>query len=271
MPRPVPCLSLALLSLCLATPAAAVDFLQTDAGAPGMAVQVNILRDAGGFDGFELITTSCPEIAVGPVTVHDRAADPANPLVGSVLSTVFFIDEGAADADCSVFVDGFALDPFNDGIDNLFTISAPQPGPVDGGVGDADGAVDGIITVSSSLRTDGGTLVLDSLVVPDGETLVFDTSDPVPASAGNEAFLPAILLVDGDALIEGTLQVAGADGEDAYQVASSGGDGGPGGAGGGVGGNCYFTNTALPGDGFTGGGGAPPPPSPPERARGGGG
>jgi len=255
---PVWHLPLALLTLCLATPAAAIDFLQTDAGAPGMAVQVNILRDGGGFSGFELITTSCPEIAVGPVTVHDRAADPANPVVGSVLSTMFFIDDAAADADCTVFVDGIALDPFNDGIDNLFTILTPEAGPVDGGDGDADGLVDGVITVSSSLRTDGGTMVLDSLVVPDGETLVFDTSDPVPASAGNEAFLPVILLVDGDALIEGTLQVAGADAPDAYQVASAGGDGGPGGAGGGVGGNCFYANTALPGDGFTGGGGMDP-------------
>ncbi|MDP7114871.1 MAG: hypothetical protein QGH45_23055, partial [Myxococcota bacterium] len=250
----VPALS-ALLTLGLAAPAAAIDFLQTDAGAPGMAVQVNILRDTGGFSGFELITTSCPKIVTGPVTVHDRAGDPANPVVGGVLSTMFFVDADAPDADCTVFVDGAALDPFNDGIDNLFTILNPEAAPVDGGVGDADGVVDGVITVSSALRTDGGTMVLESLAIPDGETLVFDLADPIPASEGNEAFLPVILLVDGDVAIEGTIQLAGEAGGDAVQVASDGGDGGPGGAGGGVGGNCYFTATALPGDGFTGGGG----------------
>jgi hypothetical protein len=257
--RPVvPSLLTVLIALGLAAPAAAIDFLQTDAGGPGMAVQVNILRDGGGFAGFELISTSCPEIAVGPVTVHDRAADPANPVVGSVLSTMFFIDAGAADADCTVFVDGVALDPFNDGIDNLFSIVTPQPGPVDGGAGDADGAVDGIITAAASLRTDGGTVVLDSLTVADGEVLIFDTSDPLPASAGNEAFLPVILLVAGDASIEGTVQMGGEDGGDVAQVASDGGDGAPGGAGGGVGGNCYYAATAVPGDGFTGGGGQNP-------------
>jgi len=245
-----------MLLLALLLPAAqATDFLQADAGAAGMAVQVNILRDSGGFSGSELVSTDCSDIVVGPAFALDRAADPSSPFSGALLSTVFFIDDSASDADCTVYVDGSALAPFNAGIDNQFHIVTPENAPTDGGSNDADGVADGVITLSSSLRSDGGTLVLESLSVAAGETLVLDSSDPDSATEGNEAFLPLVLLVEGAVSIEGTLDITGADGEYAdTSLASDGGDGGPGGGGGGVGGNCVGAAFEA-GDGFTGGGG----------------
>jgi MYXO-CTERM domain-containing protein len=233
----------------------ATDFLQVDAGAPGMAVQVSVLRDVGGFTGSEVVTTSCSDIIVGPVAVLDRSADPATPLTGSLLQTVFFIDSAASTGECTVSIDGTALGALSTGIDNDFSIVTPESAPVDGSTNDADGTVDGVITLSSSLRSDGGTLVLDGLDIPAGETLVFDTSDPDAATDGNEAYLPLILLVDGGVTIDGTIYLAGEDGAYAGAAAASdGGNGGPGGGGGGVGSNCYAVS-ALAGDGFTGGGG----------------
>jgi MYXO-CTERM domain-containing protein len=242
--------------LLLTLPALALDFLQGDAGAPGMAVNVSILRDVGGFTGGEVVTTSCGDIVVGPSFALDRAANPAAPVTGSVLSTVFFVDPGAPVGDCVVSVDGVALGAFNAGVDNQFSVVTPRPAPVDGGVDDADGAVDGVITLAASARSDGGVLVVEELAVAASETLRFDTSDPIAGSPGNEAFLPVIALVEGAAVIEGTVELSGYDGEYSYLYPSDGGDGGAGGGGGGVGSNCVYAPTAIPGDGFTGGGGA---------------
>ena len=235
--------------------ASASDFLQVDAAAPGMAVQANILRSTGGFTGSEVITTDCPDIVVGPVLALDRAANPGQPVSGSVLQLALYVDSGAASGQsCTISVDGVPLSAFNAGIDNLFSIVAPQSTPTDGGALDADGAVDGFITLDASARTDGGTLVLQSLDVPAGTTLLFDTSDPLSSTDGNEAFLPVILLVQGAATVDGAISLPGADGAYASYSASAGGDGGPGGGGGGVGSNCMGA-TAAAGDGFTGGGG----------------
>ena len=243
-----------LLALLLPT-AEAADFLQVDAAAPGMAVQVNSLRDTGGFTGAEVVTTSCSDIVVGPTVALDRGADPTGPITGAVLSTVFFVDESASPASCTVYLDGSALSAFNAGIDNLFSIMEPLSAPTDGGSMDMDGAADGVITLSSSLRTDGGTLLLESLDIPAGETLLFDTSDPDTTTDGNEAFLPVFLLSQGAVTIDGTLDVSGEAGDYANPgLASDGGDGGPGGGGGGVGGNCLGAPFQA-GDGFTGGGG----------------
>ncbi|MCK6503696.1 putative metal-binding motif-containing protein [Myxococcota bacterium] len=245
-----------MLLLALSMPSLAADFLQVDAGAPGMAVQVHLLREDGGFDGSELVTTDCADILVGPVRALDRNADPSDPIPGAVLSTVFAIaDDAATGVDCTVFVDGVAVGPYNDGIDNAFRIVPAAPSPVDGGAGDADGTVDGVITIAAADRTDGGTLVLSSLDLPADTTLWFETSDPIDATEGNEAFLPVVLLVQGDATVAGTIAIEGEDGDDAPSgLAADGGDGGPGGGGGGVGSNCMGPAYAA-GAGFSGGGG----------------
>ncbi|MBM4367578.1 MAG: hypothetical protein FJ102_15305, partial [Deltaproteobacteria bacterium] len=245
-----------LLLLALATRAYADDFLQVDAGAPGMAVVVSILRDVGGFTGTETVTTNCGGITVGAVAALDSSADPSAPITGAVLQAVFYISETASTGNCRVYIDGTQITSLSGGIDNRFRIVTPEAAPVDGGTNDMDGVADGVITLPSSLRSDGGTVVLESLDVPSGTTLVFDTSDPNSASLGNEAFLPAVILVEGEANIEGSIWLAGIDGEDAVDShASDGGDGGPGGGGGGVGSNCYGSAAYIPGNGFTGGGG----------------
>ena len=244
------------LWLALFAPALGADFLQVDAGAPGMAVQVNVLRESGGFTGTETVTTDCADVVVGPVFVLDRGANPSAPLGGSTLSTVFFIDPAASTGDCVVSIDGIALGALSSGIDNLFSIVTPRPAPVDGGSGDLDGTADGVLTVAAADRSDGGTVVFDSLTVAATEILRFDTSDPLSVSPGNEAFLPVIVLVEGAAAIAGTLDVSGGDAPAASYYAGDGGDGGVGGGGGGVGSNCVYANRAEAGDGFTGGGGA---------------
>ncbi|MCB9779553.1 MAG: putative metal-binding motif-containing protein [Alphaproteobacteria bacterium] len=246
-----------LLALLAPSPVLAADFLQGDAGAPGMAVVVHVLRDAGGFDGTETLTTDCDDLLVGPVRALDRGADPDAPVVGGVLSAVLYVADGATTGvECTLSVDGVALDPFNDGIDNRFSIVDAAPAPVDGGAGDADGTEDGVITIGADLRSDGGTVVLSSLAVDADETLWFDTSDPDGGTDGNEAFLPVLLLVEGAARIDGEVAVYGEDGGyAAAYLASDGGDAAPGGGGGGVGSNCISSATYFAGDGFTGGGG----------------
>ena len=260
-----PLRSLVLLAL-LAPSVHAADLLQVDAAAPGMSVVVHVLRDGGGFDGTEVLTTSCADVVVGPVQVADGVGDPAGAVSGGVLSAVFFVDPGAPAARCTVSIDGAPLSGAG-GLDNAFDVVAPLPMPVDGGAGDADGASDGVITVAATDRSDGGVLVLESLDVPAGVTLIFDYADPDSAD-GNVAFMPAVVLVAGDATVSGAIDVSGAPGgalgENAAGGGSAGdgGDGGragPGGGGGGGGGPQGNTSeTGEPGaggDGFAGGGG----------------
>ncbi len=240
----------------LLSSALAADFLQVDAAAPGMAVAVTLLREGGGFTGSEVLTSSCGDLVLGPALVADRGANPAAPVTGSVLQFSVGVKASAtAGQTCILYVNGTALSAFNSGIDNRFQIVAAATAPTDGGTGDADGAVDGVITLAASRRTDGGTLVFDSLSVPAGSTLVFADDDPISVTAGNEAKLPVFVLVKGAATIEGSVYLAGDDADDASAgQASNGGDGAPGGGGGAVGSNCYGGVFAA-GDGFTGGGG----------------
>ena len=257
----------ALLGLVIAPKVAhAAELLQPDAGPPGAAVVVHILSSVGGFTGSETITTDCAEVVVGPSVVSDGDGNPSAPKTTAVLSTVFFIDADAIDADCTVSVNGVALTA-SGGVDNVFSIVTPLPAPVDGGVGDADGAADGVLTLDSTLRTDGGVLVLEELDVPATVTLMVDTDDPDSATAGNEAYMPLILLVSGDVFIDGELDVSAAAGG-RYGTGNAqggrpgdggdGGRGGPGGAGGGGGGPNGSTSVTgyagAGGDGFAGGG-----------------
>ncbi len=245
--------------------ALAADLLQPDAAAPGMSVVVHVLSSAGLYTGNELITTSCPDILVGPSYLSDGTGDPGNPVVGAVLSAVFFVSPSAALGDCTISVDGAPL-VANGGIDNLFRITTALPGPVDGGTGDADGTVNGEILLASTDRSDGGTLLLQSLSVPLGTTLRLDTTDPLGSSPGNEAYLPLVLLVEGDVDIAGDIDLSGKDGG-IYGTGNAaagrpgdggdGGDAGPGGGGGGGGGPNGSTSTTgyggAGGDGLAGG------------------
>ncbi len=231
-----------LLLAIASSPLWATDLLQVDAAAPGMNVVVHIIRDTGGFTGSESVSTSCADITVSPVDVFDGDGDPSNPIEGAVLSAIFFVSPDASTGqDCSVYVDGVQLEA-TAAMDNLFSIVEPSPAPTDGGPYDADGTVDGIIVLDSAERSDGGVYVLESLEVAATETLLFSTHDPAPAYDGNNALLPVIVLVSGQAMIDGTIDISGEDGgmygsgNAAHGQDGDGGDGGDGGPGGGGGG-----------------------------------
>lgn len=264
-----------LLGVWFASPASAQTILQPDAAPPGAGVVVSLIAANGGFTGTETITTSCPEILVGPKWLSNGAGNPAAPISNAVLSTVFFILENAPTKNCFVSVNGTALAAAG-AIDNVFSIVQPLPNPIDGGVGDLDGVVNNVITIPSSARSDGGVVVFSQLSVPVGKTLVFDTTDPVPATGGNEAFMPIIVLVRGDATIDGVVDASGGRGRDygdnklarSFSAQSTidggdGGHGGPGGGGGAAGGphNATASGTGgfsgTGGDGFSGGSGSP--------------
>ncbi|MBK9367060.1 MAG: hypothetical protein IPN01_12190 [Deltaproteobacteria bacterium] len=87
---------------------------------------VHILSSVGGFTGSETITTSCADVVVGPSVVSDGDGNPSAPKTKAVLSTVFFIDADAIDADCTVSVNGVALTA-SGGVDNVFSIVTPLP------------------------------------------------------------------------------------------------------------------------------------------------
>ena len=275
--RLAPFLSFSVM-LALASDAGAQVVLQPDAAPPGTGAVVSIIAANGGFTGLETIETTCPDdIVVGPTWLSNGAGDPNNPIANAVLSTVFFVLEDALPGECEVWVNGLPLPPAG-AIDNVFSIVFPRPGPVDGGVGDKDGLVNGVILVPSDARSDGGVVVFESLSIPLGKTLRFDMTDPVPETGGNEAYMPVIVMVRGDASIAGTLDVKGKDGANYgdnrlarsfnQQTGLDGGDGGhggPGGGGGGAGGphNATVGNSGTGGyagtggDGFAGGSGSP--------------
>ncbi|MCK6519683.1 hypothetical protein L6R46_32065, partial [Myxococcota bacterium] len=124
----------------------AADLLQGDALPPGGHTVSHILRSGGGFTGAELVTTSCADLIVGPVFVADGVGNPSAPVNDAVLSVVFIAADDASPADCTVSIDGVALAAVG-GIDNKLSVVSPAPAPVDGGVGDDDGAADGVITL----------------------------------------------------------------------------------------------------------------------------
>ncbi|MBN2798011.1 MAG: putative metal-binding motif-containing protein [Deltaproteobacteria bacterium] len=243
-----------ILSLLMPT-AAAADFLQIDAAAPGMTVSVNLLREEGGLTGGEQLSSDCVGVSFGPSVALDRGADPEAPLAGAVISALLSVADDAPLGSCAVYVDGVELAPLTVALDNRLHVVAPVVGVYDGGPADADGAEDGVITVSSAVRSPAGVLVLDSLTVPDGVAMVFDATDPSPATPGNEAYLPAVVLVAGRVDLLGWIDVSGQAGGYANPAASEGGAGGPGGGGGAVGSNYAWSPAGPAGDGFTGGGG----------------
>ncbi|MCK6524238.1 hypothetical protein L6R49_22765, partial [Myxococcota bacterium] len=86
--------------------------------------------------------------------------------------------------------------------------------------------------LDSTLRTDGGVLVLEALDVPATVTMLVDTDDPDTSTTGNESYMPLILLVTGDSYIDGDLDVSAADGGRYGTGNAQGGRPGDGGDGG---------------------------------------
>jgi len=229
------------------------DLMQPDAGAPGMKLAVQLI--GGTYSDTDVITTDSSDIVIGPVVVTDSTGAPVSS-GGTVLTTTFFINNTAAAQSVEVSINGNSLvrtfeiviPEANSGD---FTGQGAGPHPLGNGVG------------RNGTRTVGGTIVLESLIVPTGVNLIVTTSDIDPTRDGNQGYLPAIILVAGDVDIQGTgtIDVSGGDALDGdNDNGGDGGVGGPGGAGGGGGAGDGQTSGSRTGgdggDGLTGGGAA---------------
>jgi len=230
-------------------------FLVPDEATPGMNVNVQIIGQ--NFTSIDTVRTNSSDIVVGPILVYDKAGNVVDK-DGVVLSTIFFIDKNAVAGAFNVTVAGANLTRTFNITDTTYRFA---------GTGDYTGKT-GFFTLGDNKgingnRTIGGTIVLDELLVPVGVTLNITAQDIDPTRPGNQGFLPAIILVDGEVDIQGTIWVNGSNG---YNFTSSiftqGGQGGPGGGGGGAGSRtcsvsaCVAgTDAARGGHGFSGGGG----------------
>jgi len=196
----------------------AVSYFTPDAAAAGMHVPVTFV---GSFCGASpAVTTSSTDIVVGPSIVTD-ATGAVVTQNGKVLSTMFFVKPDARPkTGITVSIDGQALTQTFD-----LVIPAPDPNVTSG---------------TSSLwgRTKRGTNVLGGLTVGSGATLTISKADTDGATAGNQGYLPAVILVKGDVNIAGTVDLKGQNGTNGGSNCTGGvgGSGGPGGGGGGGGG-----------------------------------
>src|SRR3990172_8273880 len=226
-----------------------VQIMQPDAGAPGMNLAVQFI--GRNFRNTTEITTNSSAIVVGPVITSNEAGNKVD--LGNVTNTMFFINATAASQNVTVYMDGKAITPIfqiktptaNSGD---FTGQGAGPHPLGNGIG------------RNGTRTLNGTIVLDSLIIPAGTTVTVDVTDLDVSTPGNQGYLPAIIIVDGPIEINGTLNVSGANGQNAglEDSGGNGGNSGPGGGGGGGGGGDDDGDPGTAGDagnGFTGGSG----------------
>jgi len=197
--------------------------MQPDAGAPGMNLEIQFIGET--YSSSTSVTTNSSDIVVGPSLAYDQNGDVVTS-GGSVLKTIFFISPTASAQTVEVTV-GTST------ITHTFEIQIPTANS-----GDFTGQS---TTITHPLgndigrngtRTVGGTIVLESLIIPAGVTVNVTTTDIDPATPGNQGYLPAIILVKGDVNIVGTLTVAGQAGAHAdWCLNGPGGHGGPGGGG----------------------------------------
>src|SRR3990172_2577357 len=227
-----------------------VQIMQPDAGAQGMNLAVQFI--GRNFRNTTEITTNSSAIVVGPVITTNEAGNKVD--LGNVTTTMFFINATAGSQNVTVYMDGKAITP-------IFQIKTPTVNS-----GDFTGQGAGPHSLGNGIgrngtRTLNGTIVLDSLIIPVGTTVTVDVSDLDTSAPGNQGYLPAIIVVDGPVIINGTLDVAGQDGQ--TSVADDGGNCGMGGSGGGGGGGGKGdgeggtppVDGGIGGAGFTGGGG----------------
>ena len=204
-------------------PGASVSYYSPDAAAAGINVPVTFV---GSFCSAPTVTTSSTDIVVGPSIVTD-ATGAVVTQNGTVLSTMFFVKPDARPkTGITVTVDGTTLS-------QTFDIVIPAPDP---NLTSSDGSISG--------RTKRGTKVLGGLTVGSGRTLTIDTTDTDTGTAGNQGYLPAVILVKGDVNIAGTVDMKGQNGMNAA-ASCAGGDAGSGGPGGGGGGGGGMTETGC--------------------------
>ncbi len=250
-------------------------YIQPDIGAPGMSVYVEFIADVnalGTFGPDGLYVNNRP-VTSGTITVQvltDTSQITTGPIVvswnGRLLSTYLFIKSTARTSAypsdpaqwqtlssrtaLSVVVNGVASVP------QFFHIVNPLR------VGDISNQAQRTVfgqatstTQSIGIRSPRGAMLIDTLYLG-GRTYTVSTLDPDPATAGNQGFLPFILM--SPSIIRG-----GIGGTTTIDASALGKHGGPGGGGGG--GNTYNRTIGLGntgntdratagGNGFTGGG-----------------
>ncbi|MBI2550477.1 hypothetical protein HYV83_04840, partial [Candidatus Woesearchaeota archaeon] len=224
-------------------PAQDVNFTTPDAAAPGMNIIVQFVGQSFNESEIVKLNVSDSVIFVGQPVVSNESGH-ANQS-GRVLTVPFFINASAADQDVQVNISGKQ-------VNGVFTIITPAPFS-----GNFTGLSGNWVlgNRTNGNRTKGGTIVLDSLIIPAGVTVTINMSDSNTAKPGDQGYLPVVLVVDGPVDIQGILSVNGSDaGAVSGDVGGQGGEGGPGGGGGGAGGGDVATQSRG-GHGFTGGGG----------------
>jgi len=142
-------------------------FMQPDAGAPGMNLAVQFIGDA--LSESAIITTNSSDIVVGPNLVTDANGDKVTS-GGNVLTTIFFISQTASAQTVEISYNGQALTrtfeiviPAANSGD--FTGQGAGPHPL----GNGDGR--------NGTRTVGGTIVLESLLIPTGVVTIVHVND----------------------------------------------------------------------------------------------
>lgn len=235
----------------LAVSAQSISYIIPDIGTPGMNTCVEIVgphdgQGNFGTDGFYLnnpgdfVRVECVnpadtlKVTIGPVVVSWN---------GRLVSTQIFVhpsQQPNAD-DWRLLQSQFVIPirvvvngtPSNS---DLFYIVRPQTGIIS--------LAGGVFGAGLGIRSRRGAMIVDSAILGNAQFTV-STSDPDPATPGNQGFLPFVLLSKG--------RIAGQPGT-TITVSAQGRDAGPGGGGGG-GNYCDVSgNGSDGGAGFTGGG-----------------
>lgn len=229
-----------------------IAYIIPDIGAAGMNTYVEIVAPAaatGTFGGSGLFVNSnngSETVGIGPANAADTSRIIVGPIVsswgGRLLSTQIFVKPGAANGVVPLRVTVSGQSTTVD-----FEIVTPQAlgaaGVVNGGGVLGSGGVLG-------RRSKRGAMIVENLVLGNGAYTVA-TTDPDATAAGNQGYLPFILISRGTLAILPTATL---------NVNGTGANGGPGGGGGG-GQVCDYNpiqnpgNGSAGGDGYSGGGG----------------
>jgi len=238
---------------CTAMAQPQVAYIIPDIGAAGMNTYVEIIAPAGAsgsFGGsglFVNVNNGTESVGIGPSNPADTSRIVVGPIVsswgGRLLSTQIFVKPGAANGVVPLRITVGAQSTTVD-----FEIVTPQVLGT-GGVVNGGGALGSGGPLGTRSRR--GAMIVENLILGTGNYTV-STTDPDNTTAGNQGYLPFILIARGNlAILTGaTLSVSA--------LGTAGGPGG-GGAGGLV---CDATflnpnpgNGVAGGDGYSGGGG----------------
>ena len=246
---------------------AEISYIQPDIGAPGMNVYMEIIGPAsekGNFggdgmyiDGSEVNGSTSDEVRITLPNEEDTAKVTFGPLIvswdGRMISTQVFIHPGIEPNTWdwenlnNEFIIEFTVQVNCNTSTETETFYIVNPFPV----GDKNFGPENVLGSSElGKRSPRGAMVVDSLIL-DGKTYIVSTSDCDPNTAGNQGFLPFILLSKGPVRGQtGTRISLDADNYGNTQDAAPGGGGG----GGKFVDELTGNNGDNGGNGYTGGG-----------------